>query len=94
MSRIRTEKFSHPCPFPECEDEVILEYEVGKGREDFILWMEYDEIKCEKGHPVTQEWADAQWTRDSERMADRARDAWENAYDAHVDYLIDVARRK
>jgi hypothetical protein len=94
VSRIRTERFSHPCPFPECDDEVILEYEVGKGREDFILWMEYEEIKCEKGHPVTQEWADSQWEDDVREMGEREMEKREAAYWDHVNYKIDVARGK
>jgi len=99
VSRIRTEKFSHPCPFVskegwECDDEVILEYEVGKGREDFLLWMEYDEIKCGRGHFVNPNWADAQWEDDCQEMGDREQDRLDLAYDAHVYYLIDKARGK
>lgn len=94
MSRIRTEKFSHVCPVEDCEGEVILEYEVGKGREDFILWMEYEDIKCEKGHMQTQEWVDAQWSKDCEEMADREADRLESAYWDHVNSQIDKVRGK
>jgi hypothetical protein len=56
----------HPCP--DCDGEVTLEYEVGKGRDEFILI--HDSVRCDQGCLMTDEWLDGQWDDDINEYGD------------------------
>ena len=78
----KTHEFTHPCPHEDCDGEVVLEYEVGRGREDFQLWQE--EATCTLGHRITLEEADRLWwEKDVEEYADLMFAKMEEAREAH-----------